>query len=265
MKKLAILLIAIIFVLSFVSCQKNVEVEDSINVIFFTANQNATLVPSYLNLTEGQKINPPEDPTRDGYKFIGWYKDYYKTEPWDFDKDVLGAESIVLYADWEPAIFTITYVLNGGTMPEDEYPETFKGGEFGVLPLPTQKGFAFTSWYTYEWKDENGEITTVPGDKGYQKIPDVFEDVTLYAHWEPIVIDVKFNMNFPEENAPSLEVSRIMMNYGDIIDFEIPDNTDKYEFLGWNSKRDGSGDYYVNGDMFERTLRLTLYAVWQEK
>jgi uncharacterized repeat protein (TIGR02543 family) len=216
-------------------------------------------------LTQGQKIEEPEPPTRKGYTFIAWYKDFYKTEKWDFDNDIVGNESIVLYADWEPAIFTVTYVLNGGTMTSDDYVTTFTGGESRVLPLPVQDGFTFMSWYTYEWKDENGEITTIPGDKGYLKIPGVFNDITLYAHWKPTIIDVKFNINYPEDNAPSLEVSRLKMNYGDIIDFEIPEDTSGYKFEGWNTKRDGTGDYYENGDTFIRKLRLTLYAVWTKK
>jgi uncharacterized repeat protein (TIGR02543 family) len=265
MKKVIYLLMMLVVLFAFTSCSNEVEVDDSINVMFFTSNQNASLIPSYLDLKEGQKIEEPEAPTREGFTFIGWYKDYHKTETWDFDKDTLGKESIVLYADWEPSIFEINYELNGGQMPNDDYIKTFFGGEFGVLPMPSQEGFTFVSWYDYEWKDEDGNVMTIPGDKGYLKIPSVFEDVTLYAHWEPIVVDVKFNVNYPEDNAPKLEVTRMNMNYGDSIDFEVLEDTDKYIFEGWNVKRDGTGQFYVNGERFERKLRLTLYASWRKK
>lgn len=251
--------------LALTSCNNEVEVDNSINVMFFTSNQNASLIPSYLDLEQGNKIQEPEAPTREGYTFTGWYKDYYMTEPWDFDKDVVGNESIVLYADWKPSIFHIEYVLNGGEMPSDDYAKSFHGGEFGVLPLPSQEGYSFISWYTYEWKDENGDATTIPGDKGNLKIPEVFEDVTLYAHWKPIVVDVKFNINYPEDNAPALESDRMSVNYGDSIDFAVLEDTDKYIFEGWNVKRDGTGEFYVNGEKFERKLRLKLYASWKEK
>jgi len=265
MKKAVIVLLAALILLSVSSCKTEVEDDDRINVMFFTANNNASRIPSYLDLQPGQTIEKPENPTRDGYAFIGWYKDFYKTEAWDFDNDTIGNESIVLYADWKPAIFSLTYVLNGGTMPSDDYKTTFEGGDFSVLPLPTQAGFTFISWYTYDWKDESGEVTTIPGDKGHLKIPGVFEDITLYAHWEPTIVDVKFSINYPEDNAPDLEVTRRKVNYGDIIDFEVPEDTSGYSFQGWNTKRDGTGDYYINGESFERTLRLTLYAVWTKK
>lgn len=265
MKRVIFLLMLVLALVTFTSCSNETEVDDSINVMFFTSNQNASMIPSYLNLEQGQKIQEPAEPKRDGFVFAGWYKDYYKTEAWDFDKDTLGNASIVLYADWEPSIFEINYVLNGGQMPSDDYVKTFYGGEFGVLPMPTQEGFAFVSWYDYEWKDANGEVATIPGDKGYLKIPEVFEDVTLYAHWKPIVVDVKFNINYPEDDAPALEVTRMNVNYGDEINFEVPEDTDKYTFEGWNVKRDGTGAFYVNGEKFERKLRLTLYASWKEK
>ncbi|MBN2796516.1 MAG: InlB B-repeat-containing protein [Clostridia bacterium] len=265
MKKLTLILILLVALSVLTSCYDEREVDDSINVMFFTANQNASMVPSYTNLEPGQKIEEPEVPTRDGYTFIGWYKDYYKNEVWDFEKDTLGNESMVLYADWEPAIFEIEYVLNGGNMTSEDYVKSFRGGEFAVLPLPVQEGFAFVSWYTYEWKDENGKVATLPGDKGYLQIPNVFEDVTLYAHWEPIVVDVKFNVNYPEDNAPALKEDRMNVNYGDTIEFPVLQDTDKYIFEGWNVKRDGTGEFYVNGEKFERKLRITLYATWKEK
>ncbi|MBI9011226.1 MAG: InlB B-repeat-containing protein [Clostridiales bacterium] len=265
MKRAKKLLMLLVVLFAFTSCENDAEADNSINVMFFTANQNATMVSSYLNLEQGEKIEEPEAPKRQGFTFTGWYKDFYKTEPWDFDKDTLDNESIVLYADWQPTIFAIEYVLNGGEMPNDDFVKTFNGGEFGVLPLPAQEGFSFVSWYTYEWKDKDGKVATIPGDKGYLKIPDVVEDVTLYAHWKPIVVDVKFNVNYPEDDGPVLDVTRTDVNYGDTIDFEVLEDTDKYTFEGWNIKRDGTGDFYVNGELFERKLRLTLYASWKEK
>lgn len=255
----------LVVLLAFTSCSDVVEIDDSVNVMFFTANQDASTVPAYLDLDAGQKIVEPEAPTRKGYTFTGWYKDYYKTEAWDFASDTVGTESIVLYADWEPATFEINYVLNGGEMPAGDYAKTFKGGEFGVLPLPTQEGFAFVSWYDYEWKDASGVIQTIPGDKGHFSIPEVFEDVTLYAHWDPIVVDVKFSINYPGEDAPKLDRTRMKVNYGDPINFEVLEDTAEYTFEGWNVKRDGTGAFYVNGEPFERKLRITLYASWKEK
>ena len=48
----------------------------------------------------GEKINQPENPTRDGYKFNGWYSDIYLKNEWDFDKDVV-TDNMTLYASWQ--------------------------------------------------------------------------------------------------------------------------------------------------------------------
>lgn len=265
MKRVVLFLTMIVMLFAFTSCNKEDEVDNSINAMFFTSNSGASAVTSLKNLTEGQKLTQPEDPTKEGYVFAGWYKDYYKTELWNFDTDTVGNESFVLYADWKPSIFQITYELYGGVMPNNDYVTEFRGGEFGVLPIPSLEGFEFLSWYDYEWKDSNGEATTIPGDNGYHQVPDVFEDVTLYAHWKPIVVDVKLRVNYPGENSPTLSSNRMNVNYGDIIDFPILEDTDEYAFLGWNSKKDGTGKFYNNGDAFERKLRTTLYAAWDEK
>ena len=37
----------------------------------------------------GETVVKPEDPTRDGYIFDGWYRDIDKTKSWDFDNDTV--------------------------------------------------------------------------------------------------------------------------------------------------------------------------------
>ncbi len=47
----------------------------------------------------GEKINCPENPIREGYKFEGWYRDIYLSEKWDFEKDTVQG-NLSLYAKW---------------------------------------------------------------------------------------------------------------------------------------------------------------------
>ena len=46
-------------------------------------------------------ITPPNNPSRDGYYFAGWYKDKACTKPWNFDTDKVTG-NCTLYAKWEP-------------------------------------------------------------------------------------------------------------------------------------------------------------------
>lgn len=68
----------------------------------------------FIDLVEeenGKLTKPPYDPTREGYTFVGWYKDEECTTPWDFEndritlrfdeKEYLIFEEIRLYASFE--------------------------------------------------------------------------------------------------------------------------------------------------------------------
>jgi len=48
----------------------------------------------------GELLVLPEPPTREGYTFTGWYKDYACFEPWDTEIDIIQSE-MTLYAGWE--------------------------------------------------------------------------------------------------------------------------------------------------------------------
>ena len=48
----------------------------------------------------GEALVLPVPPTREGYTFTGWYKDYACYEPWNADTDTIQSE-MTLYAGWE--------------------------------------------------------------------------------------------------------------------------------------------------------------------
>lgn len=47
----------------------------------------------------GEKILRPDDPSRDGYQFDGWYADLDLTDEWDFEADSV-EKNMTLYAKW---------------------------------------------------------------------------------------------------------------------------------------------------------------------
>lgn len=48
----------------------------------------------------GEKLTPTGIPTREGYRFKGWYRDKECTLPWNLETDTV-TEKMNLYASWE--------------------------------------------------------------------------------------------------------------------------------------------------------------------
>ena len=266
MKKIVTFSLLFIFMISLAACTDRKSSDDTINVIFFTANSGATRIESYLNVEPGTIIEEPQVPVRGGFVFDGWYKDLERTIPWDFENDAVGDVTMILYAKWAPQVYNIIYNWNEGTTTAD-YPTTFITGDRFTLPTPRRTGYTFVAWYTYDWVDVN---STIPGDKGLQTIPSTqVGDLVIYAHWAPVSVSVTFVANYPVSGQGPANPNSFIVYYGDEINFPILEDTADYIFIGWNSRRNpdetSPGTFYVNGDPFLRTQRLTVYGIWQPR
>lgn len=124
---------------------KTVEVNVSITVSKVTyildGGTNNELNPTtYIEGT----IVKLEDPTKEGYKFLGWYlNDVLVTT---INKEQKG--DVELVAKWEyiKKSYNITYVLDGGTNSELN-PPTYLEGETVTLHEATKEGYDFLGWY----------------------------------------------------------------------------------------------------------------------
>ena len=71
------------------------EVEYTVTVTF--DSQGGSQVPSQ-DITVGEPASQPDDPTRTGYRFLGWYTAATGGARWDFSQPVTGDQT--LYAQW---------------------------------------------------------------------------------------------------------------------------------------------------------------------
>ena len=68
--------------------------------VTFNLNYSGAAEAEKQTVTRGEKATKPAtDPTRDGYKFLGWTTDESGYSPYDFDTSV--TKNIELYAAWE--------------------------------------------------------------------------------------------------------------------------------------------------------------------
>lgn len=102
-----------------------------------------------VSVEKDKTVAKPENPTRDGYSFNGWYKDKEGTEIWDFEKDTV-TEDVTIYAKWTK------------------------------IPTPGDENYEYRIWirygsrhgdiYTSHWYAEKGETVTLTiyPDSDYQ-------------------------------------------------------------------------------------------------
>ncbi|MBD5390758.1 hypothetical protein HDR67_01990, partial [bacterium] len=131
-------------------------------------SMSGSAVPSISNVTPGAKIQKPTDPVREGFRFVGWYKELACTTPWNFDSDVV-TTGITLYAKWEVSEYKVTF--SGTTLAQQIVPV---GGKITrPTPDPIKANYTFVGWYE---------------DADYSKLWDfdtvLTSNTTIYAKWE---------------------------------------------------------------------------------
>ena len=124
----------------------------------------ATITQDY-----GTEITAPDNPTREGYTFIGWDRDI---------PEIMSAENITVTAQWEINRYTITFDTAGGS---EIAPITQDYGTNITAPAdPTREGYTFIGW-------DKAIPTTMPA-----------ENITVTAQWkdsEKPTGEIKINEN----------------------------------------------------------------------
>ena len=158
-----------------------------------------------IRVPYGEKIPRPDDPTREGKYFAGWFTDIERTHPWDFDNDTVDG-NMTLYAGWSDAPLDtdasektgghllawllpllgliglllilllllrkrVQFVTFGGTELDDV--RVWRGAKIEMPATPLKTGSLFGGWF----KDEE---CTQPWDFDEDTVD---KNMTLYARW----------------------------------------------------------------------------------
>lgn len=94
--------------------------------VAFDAQGGSYVAPRYV--AKNKMVSEPAAPTRDGYTFLGWYKDAACTQAWDFAKDVVTAD-MTLYAKWSAVGGASTGDTNKG---DDAKKDNASGGQISL-------------------------------------------------------------------------------------------------------------------------------------
>ncbi|MBE5941517.1 MAG: hypothetical protein E7264_03135 [Lachnospiraceae bacterium] len=139
---------------------------------------------------------------------------------------------------------TITFHTNGGTCSTTSK-SVWRKDAVGTLPTPTRTGYNFLGWYTTASGGTKVSASTV-----------VNADVTYYAHWEKVDMDVNFHAN----GGTVSQTKKTVKKGTQVGTLPTPTRTG-YNFLGWYTAASGgtkvSASTVVNAD-------VTYYAHWEK-
>lgn len=165
---------------------------------------------------------------------------------------ISGNGTTVLKLYFERTEFTVKYKYSNNvdgapTLPEEK---NYKWGTTGiqVKTAPILEGYVFSGWTTEDATVENNSFT-MPSN-----------DVTFTGSWTKLYT-VTYDPNAPDAEGsmdPDVEKAGTPYTIRDCLFTRT-----EYNFIGWNTKSDGTGDY-LTGDIV-LNQDLTLYAQWEKK
>lgn len=170
------------------------------------------------SVEENTPVTPPENPSADGYEFIGWSESDLSCITHDLD----------VYSLWNISTFSIEFELNGGKC--DNLPTAYTiESEDIALPTPEKAYYSFTGWYNNP--EFTGEIILriEKGSVGNKK---------FYASYTPERYTIKYELN-----GGSFTGSAITSYTIESPDIYLPSPIKRgYDFCGWYASADFSGD-----------------------
>lgn len=220
--------------------------------IKFDTQEGGTEIPDVVQ-DEGYTVAKPADPTRENYRFAGWY---LGGSEYNFDSVV--SQDLTIEAKWVLQCYLV-FDLGYGEESNVYYKTAPKdiGLTVGTDELkknPSRAGFKFMGWYT----EKDGQGTKIEDDK----FPYVLEkmETVFYAYWKE-----SFTIVFAADNETS-ETADVAVLKGDAItEQEAPDTPvyENYRFDGWFSERNGGGTEFRAGEtVFVDDTPKKYYAKW---
>lgn len=203
------------------------------------------------------------DPSWKGYTFKGWYYDAeFTSRATKIKANTTGNK--VFYAKWAANKYKITFNGNGATSGSMKDMTCQYASSYNLRKNAfTRKGYDFIGWNTKangsgKAYDEQEVIKNLNSNAGAV--------VTLYAQWKAHT----YKLEFKGYRAESGSMKSVSYKYGKT--YTLPANAFKkrgYTFVGWNTKTDGSGRSFKDGESVKNLTAvdgntLTLYTQWEK-
>lgn len=224
------------FVLSLLvltSCQTSVTLHN----VAFDSNGGSPVEPQTVK--NGEKVEKPADPTRDGYTFKKWT---YNEREWSFKYYVV-TEDMTLLANWDANTYTLVLNNDNTNMGSVSGAGLYNyDSEVTISAVPTA-GYYFLGWY-----DPNNRLvsnqTTYTFNMGF--------DLTLTAKWNEKYYSVVLN-----PNGGTVSQTTVNVRYNDYYSLPTPTRAGYY-FDGWFD----DSILVSDGGIWNYTSNKTFIAHW---
>ncbi|MDR0524137.1 MAG: InlB B-repeat-containing protein [Candidatus Methanoplasma sp.] len=207
-------------------------------------SHGGTAVDPITSVVHGSKITAPDEPTREGYSFGGWFKEEACTNPWNFGTDEVTANRI-LHAKWTIKTYAVSFDSHGGTAV-DPITSVVHGSKITAPTEPTRDGYSFGGWF-------KEEACTNPWNFGTDEVT---ANRILHAKWTIKTYTVSFDSHGGSSVA---QITSVV--HGAKITAPSPAPTrDGYEFAAWYKESGYSNAWNFASDTV--TENMTLHAKW---
>lgn len=241
----------------------NVTVKDVVTITYHSNDSNNTTKMQVVDADTAFKLDKNEFVSKES-TFKNWntWADGTGTNYLDeayFENGI--SEDLDLYALWDMERYKITLEPNGGEgekiVWDTYYPES------GYLEFNNnifkKENSIIESWNTEP--DGSGSVISAEYPAMFDRIPfDENNEITLYAQWGKANLYVYFDPNFGKA-----ERKMQTFKYGEAQALQKNTyNRTGYSFKGWNTKADGSGQFYSDEQEYTATENnVVLYAQWE--
>jgi uncharacterized repeat protein (TIGR02543 family) len=188
-----------------------------------------------------------------GHTFIGWSES--QTGGTVLTGSYTPTTRIILFPQWSPNIYVVSFNANGGTGSPDSATVNFTYGTTGLAASTTyNKGSLAKTGYTF------GGWSATAGGTAVANPYSPSASITLYAIWTPGTYAITFDSN----TATSGTLANLSITAGS--SKALSTNTyakTGFSFNGWNSAANGTGTPYAAGASVIFYGNTTIYAQWK--
>ena len=195
-----------------------------------------------ISVKYNESFELPQNPTKEGYKFGGWYTDKKLTKEYNQTKVT---SNVTLYAKWEELLkYNVIFNTNGGTEVENIIVKENETVDLSNV-VTVKNNYNFIGWYI------DSSLQTL-----FDEETAINSNITLYAKWQE---KTKYTISFDTNGGSTLNPLTIYK--GEKIEVLDEPLKDDHTFGGWYIDSSLTTPFDYNATI---TKSMTLYAKWNE-